>query len=130
MLEHEGQEQVLCSMAVTCTGVVKGNWPESQPVSICFLCLVSVVNKCVYNLHEKSVGFLQPHCQSHSFLNQLKALIFQVLDLRPGVPSMCLNYSLPKEDRSFIGKCLLTLGLNAYIEKKNNQLSRVYFLRN
>ena len=44
-----------------------GNWPETWTVSVCLLCLVSVVSKHVCALHKQSLDFLQPCFQSHWF---------------------------------------------------------------
>ena len=59
--------------------------PESRVVSVCFLCLVSGVIKCVHTFHEWNLGFLQLCCQSHWFSNQLRGLGLPVLDPRAGV---------------------------------------------
>lgn len=44
----------------------------ARVVSVCFLCLISGGRKHVRILHEWSLDFLQPHCQSHWFSNELK----------------------------------------------------------
>lgn len=47
---------------------VAGSRPVSQAVSICLLCPISGVNKCVHTLHEQSLGFLEHYCSPIWFL--------------------------------------------------------------
>ena len=68
-----------------------GSW------AVCCFYLFSGVDKYVYGLHEKSLGFLQP-----SFLHPLvftvaKEVIFPVSDSRPQCPKCGLNCLVPME---------------------------------
>ena len=74
-----------------------GNWPEPWAVQSASPTLRREVSKCVHSLHELSLVFLQPSCESHWFLNQLRGLIFLVLDPRAGPPIRGLDASIPRE---------------------------------
>ena len=82
--------------ARACTEAVVGNQPESWAVSICFLSLVMRVSKNVCILHEQSLDFLQPCCQSYWFSNNLRALVLPLLDPRAGGPRMWFK-PLPRD---------------------------------
>ena len=64
---------------------------ESCAVLNFFLCLVSWINKCMHAFCEWFVGFLQPSCYFHWFLNQLRGLDFPVSDPRAEVPHTWLE---------------------------------------
>lgn len=51
-----------------------------------------------YALQEHSLSFLQPSGKPHWFSNQLRGLVFPVLDSRAGVPKLWLKPLLQKED--------------------------------
>ena len=49
-----------------------------------------------YVLREQSLSLLQPSCKSHWFSNQLRELVFLVLDPRAGVPNMWFKPLTPQ----------------------------------
>lgn len=91
MLELEGLGHALEGWGVG-IGQSPGQFQSASPA------LRRVVSKCVHTLHEWSLGFLQPSCKSHWFLNQIRELIFPVLDPRAGPPICGLDPSIPRED--------------------------------
>ena len=62
------------------TGMFMVAGSEFPAVSVCFLCIVSVVSKHVHAHHGWSLSFLHPCCHAHWFSNQLRALILLVWD--------------------------------------------------
>ena len=69
------------------SGPVTGKWLEPQVFSICILYLVlgsKQVGTCA--LLQWSLHFLEPFYKSHWLSNQLKGLIFPLLDCKAGVP--------------------------------------------
>ena len=74
------------------TGQSPGQFQSASPT------LCREVSKCVHTLHEWNHGLLQPSCTSHWFLNQIRGLIFLVLDPRVGAPIRGLDPSVPRED--------------------------------
>lgn len=72
-------------------GIRRSPWA----VSGSFLCLIPV-SKCVYDLHEHRLGFLQLSCKTHWFSNQLRRLILLVPDPRAGESNMLLKLLTPQ----------------------------------
>lgn len=75
--------------------MVLRKWPGSWAVR--FFYLLSGVDKYVYALHEKSLGFLQPCCLYPLVFTVAKEIIFPVSDPRPQCPICGLNCLVPRE---------------------------------
>ena len=73
-----------------------GNKPEPWAVSVCGLLFPSAT-KYVCGLHRCSISFLSPSFKSHCFANQLRELVFPVLDPRAGGPKVLFEPLAPQE---------------------------------
>ena len=82
--------------AGACAGVVAGNDQSHRQFQCASFALLLGVGKHVSALHEWNLGFFQLSCYSHCFSNQLRGLIFLVLDHRPGVPNKWFKLLTPQ----------------------------------
>ena len=72
--------------------------PESRQFSVCFLCTIPRSKQACSLHHEQSLGFSQPSGKSHWFYNQLRVLVFLVVNPWVGYLICGSNLSFPMDD--------------------------------